>query len=442
MQYRFLYVALTAITFLFIYNLSAQSSWSIIGNSNASVSSKLGTTNAVALKLYTNNSARLTILGSNGYVGIGIATPTSMLAINAPASPLRININNATKLFMNSAGGLSVGSGSSDAPQNGLYVYGRTGMGTDAPVRKLQVQDGDIRLQNGAFKQKYLEFVNTNGTAPDWRIEHSTTGRNLYFSTSTDNFSNYSDRASLDTAFYTGYVYTVFGKARAQAWDTYSDAKLKSNVKDVSDASALISKLKPKTYAFKQGEYAALGLPPQKQYGLIAQELELVLPELVTTSEMPVRISSTGERVMEDIKAVNYTALIPIVVKALQEQQQENKTLKEELSVVQERLAKLEALLRSNGNNPVTLTSAYLEQNTPNPTAGTTTMRYHVPENSTSARLTLTNSKGQVVKTISLNNRGTGQLSLNTTGLAAGTYNYILYVDGRKADTKRLVIAR
>jgi hypothetical protein len=46
-----------------------------------------------------------------------------------------------------------------------------------------------------------------------------------------------------------------------------------------------------------------------------------------------------------------------------------------------------------------------------------------------------------VVKTVSLGNRGAGQVSLNTTGLATGTYHYTLYVDGRQADTKRLVIA-
>jgi hypothetical protein len=83
-----------------------------------------------------------------------------------------------------------------------------------------------------------------------------------------------------------------------------------------------------------------------------------------------------------------------------------------------------------------------LEQNTPNPVRGSTSIRYHVPETSTSARLTFTNAKGQVVKTVSINNRGTGQLSLNTHVLAAGTYHYTLYVDGKQMGSKQLVIAR
>ncbi|HUP13571.1 MAG TPA: T9SS type A sorting domain-containing protein, partial [Niastella sp.] len=83
----------------------------------------------------------------------------------------------------------------------------------------------------------------------------------------------------------------------------------------------------------------------------------------------------------------------------------------------------------------------YLEQNTPNPFSGTTVIRYSVPSNAGSAKLNITNAKGQVVKTITLN-RGTGQVNVNTATLAAGTYNYTLYVDGRQVDTKRFVIAR
>jgi hypothetical protein len=275
-------------------------------------------------------------------------------------------------------------------------------------------------------------------------MEHASYGIKLYMSSSVDNFNNFTDRAYYDTASVSGYIYTVLGKARAYAWEIFSDAKLKSNVEDVSDVSILISKLKPKTYTFRQGEYAALGLPSQKQYGLIAQELEQVLPELVTTSEMPVGKSSTGERVMEEVKAVNYTALIPIMVKGMQEHQQENQALKEQVAVQQQQIDELRKMvleLKNGRTGSGMLTSAYLEQNTPNPVRGTTTIRYHVPETSTSARLTLTNAKGQLVKMVSLN-KSTTQISLNIAALAAGTYYYTLYIDGKQTDTKRLVISR
>jgi hypothetical protein len=77
--------------------------------------------------------------------------------------------------------------------------------------------------------------------------------------------------------------------------------------------------------------------------------------------------------------------------------------------------------LKNGRSDAVTSISGYLEQNAPNPVNGATTIRYHVPTTATSARLTLTITKGQVIKTISLGNRGAGQISINTTLLAAGT---------------------
>jgi flagellar hook assembly protein FlgD len=123
--------------------------------------------------------------------------------------------------------------------------------------------------------------------------------------------------------------------------------------------------------------------------------------------------------------------LIPVLIGAIQEQQKQI----EELKQLVNKLANGQSTYNLNG-------AGSLEQNAPNPVNGTTTIRYHVPENTTSARLTITNAKGQVVKTISLSNRGNGQVNVNKSMLAAGTYHYTLYVDGRQADTKRLIIAR
>lgn len=45
---------------------------------------------------------------------------------------------------------------------------------------------------------------------------------------------------------------------------------------------SIINKLKPKNYEFRNdGKYAAMNLPKGNHYGLIAQELEEVLPNLV-----------------------------------------------------------------------------------------------------------------------------------------------------------------
>ena len=122
----------------------------------------------------------------------------------------------------------------------------------------------------------------------------------------------------------------------------------------------------------------------------------------------------------------------------MQEQEEENNALRARI----EKLEELVSRLTTGQAGTVVSGMSSLEQNAPNPVSGTTAIRYHIAETATAARLDITNTKGQVVKTISLGNKGIGQLNLNTSALAAGTYNYTLYVDGKQVDTKRLVIAR
>jgi hypothetical protein len=57
--------------------------WSLAGNNNATPSSKLGTTNDISLRFYTNNVQRMIINSTTGLVGIGTPSPTSKLQINS-----------------------------------------------------------------------------------------------------------------------------------------------------------------------------------------------------------------------------------------------------------------------------------------------------------------------------------------------------------------------
>jgi hypothetical protein len=127
-----------------------------------------------------------------------------------------------------------------------------------------------------------------------------------------------------------------------------SDERTKKNVNNLSGALALVNALQPKSYEFK-GE-AGLNLPEGEQYGFLAQELEQVMPGLVKTIEHPQATEDnlepvseeaaangeTGEPAIEEgetqeLKAVNYVALIPVLVQAIKEQQQEIEALKEQL---------------------------------------------------------------------------------------------------------------
>ena len=78
-------VALLCSSILMAQNTSPY--WSLAGNNNASPASKLGTTNNISLRFYTNNIQRMIINSTpaQGFVGIGTTTPTERLHVNSAA---------------------------------------------------------------------------------------------------------------------------------------------------------------------------------------------------------------------------------------------------------------------------------------------------------------------------------------------------------------------
>ena len=129
--------------FALVVGSSAQNTspyWSLSGNNNATSSSKLGTTNAIALRLFTNNSERIRI-NTSGLVGIGTTSPNSRLHVNSSSGQqaIRAQVNGTTKFLVHNNGGVAIGTGDVP-PANGLYVLGRVGIGISSPLYKLHVE--------------------------------------------------------------------------------------------------------------------------------------------------------------------------------------------------------------------------------------------------------------------------------------------------------------
>lgn len=236
-----------------------------------------------------------------------------------------------------------------------------------------------------------------------------------------------------------------------------SDLRLKQNIQDVTKAMDIIGQLKPKLYNFKNdGNYKLMNLPKGQHYGLIAQDLEKVLPNLVRDTKFETGMAKppavpTGKEGTQpkketsetiDFKAVNYTELIPIMIKGMQEQQAiiENQ---------QQQIDELKQMVQNNGgtsnfSSPKTATesnNAYLLQNAPNPFTQNTTVRCFVPTGVQQAKLVVYNMNGQLLKSYDLS-QGMNSVTISAGTLSSGQYIYSLLADGKKIDSKNMSLTK
>jgi hypothetical protein len=81
-----------------------------------------------------------------------------------------------------------------------------------------------------------------------------------------------------------------------------------------------------------------------------------------------------------------------------------------------------------------------LLQNRPNPYSNETVIPYYLPENAQNAHMLITNTQGQMLKRIPLEGTGKGELTLQTTDLNKGQYQYTLIIDGRQIQTRKMIV--
>lgn len=132
-----------------------------------------------------------------------------------------------------------------------------------------------------------------------------------------------------------------------------SDRRLKENIQPLQNGLGTIMKLNPTTYNFRgNGEYKGLKLSTGLKYGLIAQEVEEVLPSLVQenihTYSESVNAGSGPDATSENVitktmefKTMNYTELVPILIKGMQDQQAIIDEQQEAIDLLMKELEKL-----------------------------------------------------------------------------------------------------
>lgn len=263
--------------------------------------------------------------------------------------------------------------------------------------------------------------------------------------------------------YFDGDVF-INGPTSGMGYALTSDVMFKTDLDSIHDAKSILSALKPRTFYFDTANVYGMRFNNQKQYGLIAQDVETILPELISTITKPAMADSAGNVVVPGVsyKAVNYNAFIGILIKGYQEQQRSVDSLKAENHAqdsinasLQDQLNTLAGMINSccsnrqqqiipasTGSINVELKdgqSIVLEQNVPNPFAEQTTISYFLPEDVNRAQMFFYNAQGRLIRSTELNERGKGALNVFASDLSNGIYTYTLVVDGKIVETKRMV---
>lgn len=223
-----------------------------------------------------------------------------------------------------------------------------------------------------------------------------------------------------------------------------SDEQLVAQAKDTADAAvADKAMLTEKELREKENmkKYEKLRAEAAKNHlGLIAQEVQSVLPELVK----------------EDTAGylyVDYIGLIPVIIEALKEQQstidaqsRKIKELEKEIvsnTRVRKTLAPTSATEEDEKeelNEADVTTNAFLFQNTPNPFSTQTEIKYFVPEDAENAVLYVFSLNGNMLLSKPITQTGNGSIIISGSELEAGMYVYTLAIGGVEVDSKRMIL--
>ncbi len=210
---------------------------------------------------------------------------------------------------------------------------GNVGIGTTEPLAKLDIQasannsNGGIRLRGFThstdvsywsegqfammFNGAYPNVISSNGVS--------------YFN---------GGNVGIGTTDPGSYKLYVNGSAGGTTgWTNTSDARLKKDVQAIDDGLSKIMQLRPITFNWKQDEYPDKNFDDRNHIGFIAQEVEEVVPQVVTTADDEMQT-----------KSIAYSDLVPVLTKAIQEQQAEIEALKAQNAMLTGKVTELDQL--------------------------------------------------------------------------------------------------
>lgn len=207
-----------------------------------------------------------------------------------------------------------------------IMTSGAIGIGTTTPARKLEMEDNDMlyaRITNTASTPVGLEFKRS-GT--DWQVRND--GGNMIFASSDDNLITMNDVVRIGTASFTPVTDNMISLGQnTRRWLSVnavngviqtSDANDKIKMQPLSYGLAKIKSLRPISFQWKEASVDNFST----HLGFVAQEVQQVLPEVVVDHDWK-EVPESQEKNWEKTEklGMKYAEIIPVLVKAVQEQQ-------------------------------------------------------------------------------------------------------------------------
>ena len=328
-----------------------------------------------SVHLVNNNVINLT--AKDGNVGVGTTTPLSKLQVNGNNNVLnnssaRANYHLSLINPANDTGeGVGISFGASTGGSIGSSIYhvregansygslhfatrpsggditermkiasnGRVGIGTDNPDQLLHVQNNEgsafIKVRSGGrqIESAGIDLVRGGGVR-QWRIANSGNPNSpLNLGDLTFQTASYDVTENTETHFVFNHDYfypfrdnqVTLGRS-GRRWSVIhaatgtintSDAREKSNIANIHYGLEEVMRLRPVSFTWNENPEWGTKL------GLIAQEVEDVVSEVVVHSEPEPTYDEDGNLSSEgsDHYGIYYSDLIPVLIKAIQDQQ-------------------------------------------------------------------------------------------------------------------------
>jgi hypothetical protein len=227
-----------------------------------------------------------------------------------------------------------------------------------------------------------------------------------------------------------------------------SDKRYKRNIADLDKTSTLkkVLQMLPVEYNLNQiysksvGDSAVVQRPlydeksqlfQKKHYGLLAQDLQKLYPDLV----------------YEDANgylSVNYIGIIPLLIESIKDLHEEIEALKKNSNSGSGSISKVKSTALASGISDISgiedVIAASLNQNNPNPFSQSTQIKYYLPSTINTASLCIYDLQGRQLKQLSISERGSGSKTISASEFSPGIYLYALIADGVEIDVKRMIL--